>query len=364
MFSYQRKSQQFVSKIFFHLKQIQSIPIWMDQYGGVNQWLTTRFYLFIQFKYWVLFYYFSLAEGVENCSVLVCFLTPEYQDSLYCKKELTYAAQLRKPIIPCILTSQDNTLHWKPTQWLGFTITDLLYLDFTDVNDQNFEIKCQQLINKINSVIGIKPSLSPQPSNTTEQQKEESDDEDIQRSSPLIIPPTIHEGPQINNEVSAINPKQYSSEGDSFIRLLNQSSEIECNQDLYPKNGRFFNYFTLSRIIFHNTISQSISILQLSAEYENNSDGSNKWIPCQIKTNEKEDIINIDPNKLVVCSITIKIEIYGTPGVDNQRRFRAHRSLPQPLKLKISIEDSQMKHSSLIIEQVRFSYLFKINSIS
>jgi hypothetical protein len=49
----------------------------------------------------------------------------------------------------------------------------------------------------------------------------------------------------------------------------------------------------------------------------------------------------------------------GSPGVDNERRFRAHHLLSQPLRLKILIEDTQMKHSSLIIEQVCFIHFLK-----
>ncbi len=292
------------------------------------------------------YFKFSMATGVENCCVFVCFLTPEYQESINCKKELRYASELNKPIIPCIIGSQDKTIKWKPSQWLGITITDLIYLNLTDINDDNFEIKCKELIDKINSILEIKQLQSYQESEIVE--KEESDDEDFEIKSPLIIPPIIRKGPEINNETNLIIPKKYLNEGDSFIHLINQSTEIECNQDLFATNGSFFNWFTLSRFIFHNTSSQSISILQLSAEYE---DKTNKWISCQIKTNE--DIINIDPNKLVVSSITIKIKLNGSPGIDNQHRFRAHHLLPQPLRIKIQIQDTQMKNSTLIIEQVK-----------
>jgi hypothetical protein len=48
-----------------------------------------------------------------------------------------------------------------------------------------------------------------------------------------------HKGPQKNDETRLIIPKQCSREGDSVIRLLNQSTEVECDQDLYAKNGRF-----------------------------------------------------------------------------------------------------------------------------
>ncbi|CAF5052930.1 unnamed protein product, partial [Rotaria sp. Silwood1] len=124
---------------------------------------------------------------------------------------------------------------------------------------------------------------------------------------------------------------------------------IQCNQDIYAKNGRFMNSFTFPRFIFHNTSSESIGILQLSAEYE---DISNKWISCQLITNQDQQLINIDPNKLILCLITIQIQLNGSPGIDNQHRCRAHHLLPQPLKLKINIEDTQMKHASLILEQI------------
>ncbi len=290
-----------------------------------------------------------MAEGVENCCVIVCFLTPEYQDSEYCKRELRYASELHKPIIPIMIGSDDKTIKWKPSQWLGFTITDLIYLDFTNIHQNNLENKCHELIEKINSILGIKQSEIVQQSQIIEEQSDE--EEDFEINSPLILPSIVRQGPQINDQIELIIPKKYSCEGDSLIRLLNQSTEIQANQDLFSRNGSFFNSFTLSRFIFHNTNSESISILQLSSEYQ---DLNNQWIPCQIKTSLVDDFIQIDPNKLVLCSITIQIKLEGEPGVDNQHRFRAHRLLPQPLRIKISIEDTQMKHSSLIIEQVFF----------
>ncbi|CAF3814671.1 unnamed protein product [Rotaria sordida] len=332
MFSYEWKSESLVSKIFFYLTKVQSIPVWMDKYGGINQCLTT-----------------SMAEGVENCCVFVCFLTPEYQESLNCKKELTYAVQKGKPIIPCLVGNENKNEKWKPSQWLGLTISDMVYLNFRNINEINFENKCQELIDKINSIIGIKRSESPHQTIIIE---DESDEEDFQISSSFVPPEIIHEGPQINDEILEIIPKIYSSEGDSSIRLINQSKEIECNQDLYARNGKFFNSFTFPHFIFHNTSSEYVGILQLSAQYENNCENSNKWISCQLILNQDQQIINIEPNKLLLCSITIKIELNGSPGVDNQHRFRAHHLLPQPLKLKINIEDTQMKHASLIIEQV------------
>lgn len=303
--------------------------------------------------------YFSLAKGVENCCVIVCFLTPEYQDSEYCKKELRYASELHKPIIPILVGSNDKKIEWKPSHWLGFTIADLVYLNFTNINQNNFEQKAEELTNKINSIVHRSTPATIERFHSIEKQNDD-DEEDFQIRSSFIIPPTIRQGPQINDQTTLISPKRYSSDGDSLIHLLNQSTEIQVNQDLYSRNGMFFNSFVLPRLIFHNTSNQHISIVQLSSEYENEN---NQWISCQIKTDLSDDIITIEPNKLLSCSITIRIELQGEPGIDTEHRCRAHRLLPQPLRLKISFEDTLMKHRSLIIEQVNSENLiFVMNS--
>ena len=293
-----------------------------------------------------------MAEGVENCCVIVCFLTPEYQDSEYCKKELRYASELHKPIIPILVGSDDKTFKWRPSQWLGFTITDLIYLDFTNIDGNNLDKKGYELLEKINSILGITQTIIVSQSQITQNENNDDDEEeDFEMNSSPINSSIIRHGPQIDEQTETIIPRKYSSEGDSLIRLLNQSTEIQANQDPYSRNGSFSNSFTLSRFIFQNTSSESISILQLSSEYQ---DQNKQWISCQIKTSLPDDFIQLDPNKLIVCSITIQIQLKGEPGVDNQHRFRAHRLLPQPLLLKISIEDTQMKHANLIIEQVLF----------
>jgi hypothetical protein len=42
MLSYQRKSTNLVSNVFEYLNKNQSIPIWMDQHGGVKEYLSER----------------------------------------------------------------------------------------------------------------------------------------------------------------------------------------------------------------------------------------------------------------------------------------------------------------------------------
>jgi hypothetical protein len=90
-----------------------------------------------------------MSQGVENCAVLVCFLTPAYQNSLNCQSELRYALERQKQIIPCIVGSKEQGVKWQPTDWLGLKISRYLYLDFSNVNAENFQSKCQQLLQRI-----------------------------------------------------------------------------------------------------------------------------------------------------------------------------------------------------------------------
>jgi hypothetical protein len=72
----------------------------------------------------------SMSQGVQACSVMVCFLTPAYQNSANCKRELTYALRHGRAIIPCMVGSKEQGGNWKASDWLGMSIADILYLDF------------------------------------------------------------------------------------------------------------------------------------------------------------------------------------------------------------------------------------------
>ena len=99
--------------------------------------------------------------------LFVVLITSKYQSSPYCKKELLYAENQRIPVIPCLM---DKDPKWMPSGWLGYTIIDILYLDFrdliTDMSDGNLDIKCNQLISRIASTLGRTqpiPALKPLP---------------------------------------------------------------------------------------------------------------------------------------------------------------------------------------------------------
>ncbi|CAF1427144.1 unnamed protein product [Rotaria sordida] len=132
MLSYQWDNQKLVTEVY-HRLSAKNIPLWMDIHGGMKGHLSE-----------------SMAAGVENAAAICCFLTPKYQDSVACKNELTYAKEQDVCIIPIRLVAT-----WKPTGWLGFTITGHKWIDFRDI-DTNMDLRIQQLIAEIQMLVGNK----------------------------------------------------------------------------------------------------------------------------------------------------------------------------------------------------------------
>ena len=84
-----------------------------------------------------------------------------------------YAASLNKPIIPCMVGTMDlpqsqndsddeadNRMQeqiWSPSDWLGLVVSDLPQVSFEDVDDNNFQWKCEELMHKIQNIVGNQP---------------------------------------------------------------------------------------------------------------------------------------------------------------------------------------------------------------
>ena len=70
-------------------------------------------------------FYYSMAYGVDNAAVICCFMSPKYEESKNCKKELNYADSVDVEIIPCM------TLRgYKARGWLGLITAGALWMDF------------------------------------------------------------------------------------------------------------------------------------------------------------------------------------------------------------------------------------------
>jgi hypothetical protein len=139
MLSYQWDSQGLVKQVANMLKQ-RNIPIWFDIAGDMKGNINT-----------------AMAHGVEDAVVVVSFSTAAYSKSINCQKELVYASQLKKNIVPVLL---ENDQRFQDT-WLGMIIAPLHGIDIQ--GDTQFNSTVDTLVQRINKALQEKKDeQSPQ----------------------------------------------------------------------------------------------------------------------------------------------------------------------------------------------------------
>eukprot|EP00794_Sanderia_malayensis_P005891 gene5891-6577_t len=88
-----------------------------------------------------------MAEAVEGAAVVVVFMTQKYEGSRSCKKELNYAEEKRKKIVPVKLDP-----NYEPSGALGLIAAGKIYVDFSD--ESQFESKLAALKKEIDAPFG------------------------------------------------------------------------------------------------------------------------------------------------------------------------------------------------------------------
>jgi hypothetical protein len=130
MLSYQWDSQKTVASVYEFLTGLGQYPVWMDTQGGMASGDI----------------YDDMAAGVSNASVVVCFMTQQYQSSENCMLEVKFAKQLGVEIVPVMLSAG-----WKATGWLGLLMAGRLWVAMHDPGA--FERDVQSLHGQILNVI-------------------------------------------------------------------------------------------------------------------------------------------------------------------------------------------------------------------
>lgn len=128
MISYNWGSQALVKKVADRLVEA-GVNVWMDILPGCMEGHTLE----------------AMADAVGNASAVLMFVTRAYKESANCRREGSYAQDLRKPIIPIILEpgySMDGT--WG---WLGLVLAGKLFIDMA--HEKQFDVKTSELIGEI-----------------------------------------------------------------------------------------------------------------------------------------------------------------------------------------------------------------------
>ncbi|CAF0941746.1 unnamed protein product [Adineta steineri] len=191
------------------------------------------------------------------------------------------------------------------------------------------------------------------------------------------IPPPKRTGPEIKIIPQNLKITKHECEGESSVRMAyGNTTSVTTNQESSAISGTLLQQVYITPVIFSKKstilpeilnqkrsqpVDKPISITNLALFYQMHDGG---WHECQdvaiaplSEFNEDPKwlshlIINIQPDKLVSFIIKGNILVKGECGRSYATRERMHRSLPQPLKLKIVVTDSFNKQCSLIVEQL------------
>jgi hypothetical protein len=130
MLSYQWDHQKQVKRVHMLLIQL-GLNVWMDINGGMGTDI-----------------YESMAEGVSNASVVVCFMSQQYQESPNCMLELKFAKQSGIEVVPVMIQGGG----WKASGWLGLVTAGSLWTPLHQEAD--FEENVRQLHGQVIKFIG------------------------------------------------------------------------------------------------------------------------------------------------------------------------------------------------------------------
>jgi hypothetical protein len=100
-----------------------------------------------------IFFAFSMSEIIENAWVVICLVTPAFQSSNECLRQLSYAQSHNKPIIPIIAES-----NWSPTGGLKYSISNIQSLKWGSVQPSDVAPKMSELFLRLRTLFtGKKP---------------------------------------------------------------------------------------------------------------------------------------------------------------------------------------------------------------
>ncbi|CAF0795039.1 unnamed protein product [Adineta ricciae] len=134
MMSYELADQDLASEVVNQLENIGYIAWTSQDSGGHNEAE-------------------DMAEGIEQSWAVICFLTPNYQTSDDCRKQLRHAIKHKKKIIPIIAVR-----NWSPSGWLDYSITDVQCLHWASTHPSQIAEKMPELLLRLRTLAtGTKP---------------------------------------------------------------------------------------------------------------------------------------------------------------------------------------------------------------
>jgi hypothetical protein len=118
--------QQTVIKVFRRLVHTHGLPVWIDIFGGTGGDV-----------------YEVMGKGVRGAALVVPFLSSAYDTSANGKRELKFACNLDKPLVPVMAEAGFN--HSKDSNWLNVCVAGELYYPIENKSKLAFESQIDDL---------------------------------------------------------------------------------------------------------------------------------------------------------------------------------------------------------------------------
>lgn len=90
----------------------------------------------------------SMANGIEGSSAVMVCMSDSYKSSANCRMEVTYAHQIKRPLVPVMMRSK-----YKPDGYLGLLFGDRLYFDVG--GRRPFDQAMAGLVRELRTLLGL-----------------------------------------------------------------------------------------------------------------------------------------------------------------------------------------------------------------
>ncbi len=187
----------------------QGYPVWMDRLQGVlpgDPWRK------------------SLEEGVNHAAGVVAFLSRNYAESTWCRRELQRADSLKKPIFPILIGPVSDEL-WP------MEIQDRQYGDFQNWEDQKaYQSAFELLLDGLKKNLLPGPALVPPPPGHADPGRDDPEDEierGIAKTKELgqADPFAAFEAEELRKDMEMVE-KQYKSAAQSYRMILDDALRV------------------------------------------------------------------------------------------------------------------------------------------
>jgi len=133
--SYSWKQKELVRKLHTDLAARLNINIWLDvgQMGGGDTYLE------------------NIAKNIRKTTIFVSCVSYDYTTSKNCCSELSFARETQRQIIPLLVGDISQCGGWPPEGVVGFTLTGMLYIDFT----KDYDTSLNQLVHQISKQLEV-----------------------------------------------------------------------------------------------------------------------------------------------------------------------------------------------------------------